>query len=57
MTAQEIADRLVNTDKGLTPERIMKAKGLALRSQVEWIAVVACISFDRFPLNERGQFA
>lgn len=50
MTAREIASRLVDSPKGITPKRTEKAKILAQRSKVDWSDVLACLSPE-----EQGQ--
>lgn len=50
VTALEIASRLVDSPKGITPKRTEKAKILAQRSKVDWSDVLACLTPD-----QRGQ--
>lgn len=46
MTPQDILSRLF-TDKGVTPERIQKAQGLALRHQIDWPRVLSAMTDDQ----------
>ncbi len=43
MTAQDIITRLFSA-KGVTLARVAKAQGAAMRSKVEWAAVVAAMT-------------
>lgn len=51
MTAQDIRDRLFS-DKGVSPERILKARGLALRSKVDWADVLASLTPEQRAMVE-----
>ena len=46
MTAQAIANRLTESAKGVTPERVQKAQAAAMRARVAWADVVACLPED-----------
>lgn len=46
MTPQDIIDRLFSA-KGVTAERIEKAKGLALRSRLEWSTVLNVMTAEQ----------
>lgn len=47
MTAQEIADRLVGSDKGLTAVRIAKLQLLCQRTKVPLADVLALVAPDQ----------
>ncbi len=44
MTAQEIADRLVKSDKGITAERLKKAHALCQRMKVEFTEMLVYLN-------------
>jgi hypothetical protein len=46
MTAQDIIARLFSP-KGITSDRIVKAKGMASRSKVEWADVLAAMTDEQ----------
>ena len=46
MTPADIITRLFSA-KGVTPERIQKAQGLAMRSRIEWSAVLDAMTEDQ----------
>lgn len=52
MTAKEIASRLVENKRGLTPERVQKAQKLADRSKVNWADVLAAMTPEQRALVE-----
>lgn len=59
MTAQELVSRLVDSPKGITPDRIAKAKARAEACGIMWSAIEALIPKEtegspRFPKETEG---
>ncbi len=54
MKAREIADRLIESAKGVTPARLQKARALAQRSGVDWADVLAALEPHERELVEKA---
>lgn len=46
MTASDVVARLFSS-KGVTPERVLKAKGLAARARIDWLNVVIAMNAEQ----------
>ena len=55
MTAQDIVQRLIGSPRGVTPERLEKAKALATRSHVPWADVEAVIQAQARTVKASGR--